>query len=94
MRQSTGAFFDALLERYTDSSLAPLERFEAIDPLFLAHYKIVCADFPQERYFAPIVGTKESDLWREQLETGLLYGATGPQKPGARSAASATFTNR
>lgn len=80
-----GAFFDALLERYADSSLTPLERFEAIDALFRAHYKTVCADFPQERYFAPIVGTKESDLWREQLETGSLYGATGAQKPGAPS---------
>lgn len=75
--------FDELLEHYLDRSLGPFEKFEAIDALFRAHYVTLCADFPQGRYFSSMMGTKESDLWRTQLENGSLYGDPGALKAGA-----------
>lgn len=79
--------FDRILAIYTDRALDPFAKFEALDSLFRALYRTICSDFPQARYFSSIPGVRESDLWRDRLEKGLLYGDLGPVTSGAAPAA-------
>lgn len=80
-------FFDDLLAHYLDPALGPREKFEAIDALFRASYAILCADFPQARYFSSMIGTTELDLWRPRLDDGSLYGDPGALSSGAAGGA-------
>jgi hypothetical protein len=58
-----------------------------IDGLFRALFATVYADFPQGRYFSSLPNFKESELWRDRLEKGSLYGDPGAFTAGAADAA-------
>ena len=79
--------FDRILAAYIDGALDPYAKFEALDGLFRSLYATVCADFPQGNYFASLLDVRESDLWRDRLESGKLYGRPGEVKDGAVGAA-------
>jgi ribosomal protein L16 Arg81 hydroxylase len=78
--------FDRILTIYTDRALDPFAKFEALDELFRELYRTVCPDFPQGPYFSSMPGVRESDLWRERLENGSLYGDPGAITSGAARA--------